>query len=157
MCMHPCPLVRKKWVFALFQEISFTSNLNCWSVRTLWERTSMKDTRSSLLPTAIVCPSGDQQMLMFSPFVPTTVTDFWVRASHRRTVLSKLAVANWSGLEGCQQSWSTLSPWPLKTWSFAMRSLSRTKMLTVLSKLPEANRRPSQLQSTECTLDEWAW
>ena len=29
------------------------------------------------------------------------------------------------------------------------------KTQTVLSKEPEARRRPSQLQSTECTLEEW--
>ena len=34
----------------------------------------MKVTRSSLLPTAMVLPSGDQVMLMFSPLVLMVVT-----------------------------------------------------------------------------------
>ena len=67
MCMLPCPLVMKNKSPSLFQEISFTSNLNCSSALDLCVLMSMKVMRSSLLPTAIVLPSGDQQMLMFSP------------------------------------------------------------------------------------------
>merc|ERR1719458_2065835 len=54
------PLVRKKRSLAMFHEISFTSNLNCLSAFTLYVLLSIKVTRSSLFPTAIVCPSGLQ-------------------------------------------------------------------------------------------------
>lgn len=67
MCILPWPLVRKKRSPWLFHEISLTSNLNCSSARDLCVLASMKVTRSSLLPTAMVLPSGDQHMLMFSP------------------------------------------------------------------------------------------
>lgn len=63
--MQPWPLVRKKRSLAMFHEISFTSNLNCLSAFTLYVLLSIKVTRSSLFPTAIVCPSGLQVMLMF--------------------------------------------------------------------------------------------
>ena len=67
MCIQPCPLVKKKRSPLLSQEISFTSNLNCSSTLVLCVFASMNVTRSSLLPTAIVLPLGDQQMLRFSP------------------------------------------------------------------------------------------
>lgn len=63
----PCPLVRKNKSPVLFQLNSFTSNLNCSSFFVLWVFASIKVTKSSLLPTAIVLPSGDQLMLIFSP------------------------------------------------------------------------------------------
>lgn len=65
--MQPFPLVRKNMLLSLFQEISFTSNLNCSSALERCVFASMKVTTSSLFPTAMVCPSGLQQMLMFSP------------------------------------------------------------------------------------------
>lgn len=65
--MQPLPLVRKNMLLSLFQEISFTSNLNCSSALERCVLASMKVTTSSLFPTAMVCPSGLQQMLMFSP------------------------------------------------------------------------------------------
>lgn len=65
--MQPFPLVRKNMLLSLFQEISFTSNLNCSSALERCVLASMKVTTSSLFPTAMVCPSGLQQMLMFSP------------------------------------------------------------------------------------------
>jgi hypothetical protein len=67
MWMHPCPFVRKKKLLCLFHEISFTSKLNCSSALILCVRVSMKVTRSSLFPTAIVFPSGDHVILIFSP------------------------------------------------------------------------------------------
>lgn len=67
MLMQPLPLVRKNMSLSLFQEISFTSNLNCSSALERWVLASMKVTTSSLFPTAMVWPSGLQQMLMFSP------------------------------------------------------------------------------------------
>lgn len=67
MWMQPCPFVRKKKLLCLFHEISFTSKLNCSSALILCVRVSMKVTRSSLFPTAIVLPSGDHVMLIFSP------------------------------------------------------------------------------------------
>lgn len=67
MLMQPLPLVRKNMLLSLFQEISFTSNLNCSSVFGRWVLTSMNVTISSLFPTAMVWPSGLQQMLIFSP------------------------------------------------------------------------------------------
>lgn len=67
MLMQPFPLVRKNMLLSLFQEISFTSNLNCSSALERCVLASMKVTTSSLFPTAMVCPSGLQQMLMFSP------------------------------------------------------------------------------------------
>ena len=67
ICMLPCPLVRKKRSPSLFHDISFTSNLYCSSLLDLWLLTSMNVIRSSLFPTAIVLPSGDQHILMFSP------------------------------------------------------------------------------------------
>lgn len=65
--MQPPPLVRKNMSLSLFQEISLTSNLNCSSALERCVLASMKVTTSSLLPTAMVWPSGLQQMLMFSP------------------------------------------------------------------------------------------
>lgn len=65
--MQPLPFVRKNMSLSLFQEISFTSNLNCSSALERWVFASMNVTTSSLFPTAIVWPSGLQQMLMFSP------------------------------------------------------------------------------------------
>lgn len=67
MLMQPFPLVRKNMLLSLFQEISLTSNLNCSSAFERCVLASMKVTTSSLFPTAMVCPSGLQQMLMFSP------------------------------------------------------------------------------------------
>lgn len=67
MWMQPCPFVRKKKLLCLFHEISFTSKLNCSSALILCVRVSMKVTRSSLFPTAIVLPSGDHVILIFSP------------------------------------------------------------------------------------------
>lgn len=37
----------------------------------------MKETRSSLFPTAMVLPLGDQAMFMFSPFVGMLATHLW--------------------------------------------------------------------------------
>lgn len=65
--MQPLPFVRKNMSLSLFQEISFTSNLNCSSALERCVLASMKVTTSSLFPTAMVWPSGLQQMLMFSP------------------------------------------------------------------------------------------
>lgn len=67
ICMQPCPFVRKNKLLCLFHEISFTSKLNCSSALILWVRVSMKVTRSSLFPTAMVLPSGDHVILIFSP------------------------------------------------------------------------------------------
>lgn len=139
--MQPPPLVRKNMSLSLFQEISFTSNLKCSSALEQCVLASMKVTTSSLLPTAMVWPSGLQQMLMFSPenvsrqkqvesqqtkteqmlaherrvgpLVLTVAMHLVVLTSHIRMVLSPDAVTNRSGLVGCQQSWSTLSPCPL--------------------------------------------
>lgn len=38
-------------------------------ITTLYVRVSINETRSSLFPTAMVLPFGDQAMLIFSPFV----------------------------------------------------------------------------------------
>ncbi|CAG5993536.1 unnamed protein product, partial [Menidia menidia] len=53
MLMQPLPLVRKNMSLSLFQEISFTSNLNCSSALERCVLASMKVTTSSLLPTAM--------------------------------------------------------------------------------------------------------
>ncbi|KAL2720500.1 hypothetical protein V1478_010076 [Vespula squamosa] len=53
---------------------------------------SMNVTRSSLFPTAMVLPSGDHDILIFSPLVLILAVHFWVRVSQIRTVLSPLAV-----------------------------------------------------------------
>ena len=74
--MQPWPLVRKNKLDSLFHEISFTSNLNCSSAMILCVRTSMNETRSSLLPTAIVLPSGAQAIFIFSPLVETVAAAF---------------------------------------------------------------------------------
>ena len=74
--MQPWPLVRKNKLDSLFHEISFTSNLNCSSAMILCVRTSMNETRSSLLPTAIVFPSGAQAILIFSPLVEMVAAAF---------------------------------------------------------------------------------
>merc|ERR1719193_686765 len=103
------------------------------SQRILCVFASIKVTRSSLLPTAMVFPSGDHVMLMFSPLVVMDVTGLLVLASHILTVLSPEAVANKSALIGCQQSWSTESVCPLNTWSFVNLSWPREKIQTVLS------------------------
>ncbi len=137
--IQPFPFVRKNMSLSLFQEISLTSNLNCSSPRARCVLASMKVTTSSLLPTAMVWPSGLQHMLMFSPKHYQRISHTWinlkrstdmtdrlsasplvltvamhlvVRTSQMRMVLSPDAVTNRSGLVGCQHSWSTLSPCP---------------------------------------------
>jgi hypothetical protein len=55
--------------------------------------------RSSLLPTAIVCPSFDHVILIFSPFVLIVLIGLYVLVSQIRTVRSPEAVANKSGFE----------------------------------------------------------
>lgn len=79
--MQPFPLVRKNMSLSLFHEISFTSNLNCSSALERCVLASMKVTTSSLFPTAMVWPSGLQQMLMFSPLDKDSVlmTQWWAR------------------------------------------------------------------------------
>ena len=67
MWILPCPLVKKNKSPSLFHEISFTSELNCFSTFERCVLVSMNVTKSTLFPTAIVEPSGDQQMFMFSP------------------------------------------------------------------------------------------
>lgn len=52
--MQPLPFVRKNMSLSLFQEISFTSNLNCSSALERCVLASMKVTTSSLFPTAMV-------------------------------------------------------------------------------------------------------
>ncbi len=94
-------------------DVSIEKNITGYSYPTLCVLASMKETRSSLLPTAMVFPSGDQSMLMFSPRVETEATHLEARASHILTLRSGEAVARRSGLVGCQHSWSTLSEWPL--------------------------------------------
>ena len=60
-------------------------------------RMSIKDTTSSLFPTAIVLPSGDQEMLMFSPSVSILATaDLGDLMSQRQTSLSVLQDASFS-------------------------------------------------------------
>ena len=76
MCRAPGPLVRKKRSPSLFQLISLTSNLNCSSCLLLCVLMSINDTRSSLLPTATVDPSGDQHKLRFSPIMQTAFCEF---------------------------------------------------------------------------------
>jgi len=63
----PFPLVKKNRSPSLFQLISLTSNLNCSSTRALKVLASINVTKSSLFPTAMVWPSGDQHTLIFSP------------------------------------------------------------------------------------------
>jgi len=67
MWTQPSPFVRKNRSLVLFHEISFTSNWNCFSIFILVVLVSIKVTRSSLFPTAIVFPSGAHVILMFSP------------------------------------------------------------------------------------------
>lgn len=117
--MHPWPFVKKNKSLVLFQAISFTSKLNCSSARTLSVRVSMNVTKSSLFPTAIVWPSGDHVIFIFSPFVLIVVEHLPARTSHIRTVLSPLAVLNKSGCVACQHNWSTDPVWPLYVLSFA--------------------------------------
>lgn len=119
MWTQPCPFVKKNWSLVLFHAISLTSKLNCSSARILCVRVSMNVTKSSLLPTAIVFPSGDQVMLMFSPFVLIIVGCFPDLMSQIRTVLSPLAVLNRSGWVACQHNWSTDPVWPRNVVSFA--------------------------------------
>lgn len=74
MLIQPLPFVRKNMLLSLFQEISLTSNLNCSSALERCVLASIKVTTSSLLPTAMVCPSGLQQILMFSPGNPDIIS-----------------------------------------------------------------------------------
>jgi hypothetical protein len=67
--MQPCPLVKKNRSDVLFHDISLTSKFDCSSATILLVLVSMKETKSSLFPTAIVFPSGDHAIFMFSPFV----------------------------------------------------------------------------------------
>ena len=53
---------------------------------------SIKVIKSSLFPTAMVWPFGDQQMLMFSPFVLMVACGRLDLMSQMRTVLSSDAV-----------------------------------------------------------------
>lgn len=122
--MQPWPLVKKNKSLVLFQAISFTSKLNCSSARILCVRVSMNVTISSLLPTAIVFPSGDQVILIFSPFVLIVVEHLPTRTSQMRTVLSPLAVLNRSGNVACQHNWSTEPVCPRYVLSFAWKQQS---------------------------------
>lgn len=119
MCTQPWPFVRKNKSLLLFHAISFTSKLNCSSARILCVRVSMNVTKSSLLPTAIVLPSGDHVMLIFSPFVLMVVAFLPARTSQMRTVLSPLAVLSRSGSVACQHNWSTDPVWPRNVVSLA--------------------------------------
>lgn len=76
--IQPFPFVRKNMSLSLFQEISLTSNLNCSSPRGRCVLASMKVTTSSLLPTAIVWPSGLQHMLIFSPKSCQRKSHIWI-------------------------------------------------------------------------------
>lgn len=82
-----CPLVKKRRSDGLLHDISLTSNLNCSSRTILWDLASMNVTRSSLLPTAMVLPSGAQAMLIFSPLVGMVAIALVDLVSHMRTVL----------------------------------------------------------------------
>lgn len=128
MCMQPWPFVRKNRSLVLFQLISFTSKWNCSSASILCVRASMKVTRSSLLPTAIALPLGDQVMLMFSPLVLMVATHFCTRVSHILTDLSPLAVLSRSGLVWCQHNWSTEPPCPLNVISLFCNWASNEKI-----------------------------
>lgn len=75
-------MVRKNKSEVLFQDISFTSKLNCSST-TLYDLVSINETRSSLLPTAIVFPLGDHAILIFSPFVGIVATHLCVLKQNR--------------------------------------------------------------------------
>lgn len=88
---------------------------------------------------------------MFSPFVFVTETHFPTRMSQIRTVLSPLAVLNWSGFVLCQHNWSTDAVWPRKTLLFTNRSRSKAYTATVLSNDPEAKWHPLAFQQTEWT------
>ena len=92
---------------------------------------SIKVTRSSLLPTAMVLPSGDQQMLMFSPLVLMVVTHLCDLESHSLTVLSPEAVASRSGLDGCQPSWSTESVCPEDTRQLYIVHIGKYMLITM--------------------------
>lgn len=87
--MEPWPLVRKNRSLSLFHEISLTSCLNCCSYCILLPLKSIKVTRSSLLPTAIVWPSGLQQILIFSPEKNTVCSEkmWWFK---NRKILKSL-------------------------------------------------------------------
>ena len=115
--MQPWPLVKKNRLDSLFHDISLTSNLNCSSAIILCVRTSMNETRSSLLPTAMVLPailnvilitilikipnqnfnnlkrmvlpSGAQAILMFSPLVEMVAAAFDDLDSQIRTCFKK--------------------------------------------------------------------
>lgn len=90
MLIQPLPFVRKNMLLSLFQEISLTSNLNCSSAFERCVLASMKVTTSSLLPTAMVCPSGLQQILMFSPRKPNIISKIpcWPRILQKLILFS---------------------------------------------------------------------
>ena len=61
----------------------------------LWVLASMNVTRSSLFPTAMVLPSGAQEMLIFSPFVGMVAIALVDLVSQIRTVLKiELSIEN---------------------------------------------------------------
>lgn len=117
MCIDPCPFVKKKRSLVLFHDISLTSNPYCSSDFILCVLASMKVTKSSLFPTAIVSPFGAQVMFMFSPLVLMVATHLATLVSHILTDLSPLAVLRRSGWDWCQHSWSTDPPCPLNVTS----------------------------------------
>lgn len=97
MWIEPCPFVKKNKSLVLFHDISLTSNPYCSSDLILCVRASIKVTKSSLLPTAIVSPFGAHVILIFSPFVFIVAMHLETLVSHILTDLSPLAVLRRSG------------------------------------------------------------
>lgn len=64
-----------------------TSKLNCSSARILLVRVSINVTKSSLLPTLMVFPSGDHAILIFSPLVLVTEEHLPARISFEKKKL----------------------------------------------------------------------
>lgn len=84
----------------------------CWCSHLKYDIEQRRKVNSLL---SLLIPHGPKAISdsLAPPLVLTVAMHLVVRTSQMRMVLSPDAVTNRSGLVGCQQSWSTLSPWPL--------------------------------------------
>ena len=123
-CTCPVPEVKNKRLLSLFQLSSFTSNLNDCSARILAILVSIKVTRSSLLPTAMVWPSGDQHMFIFSPIQKIRIFNV-INRSHFPMFCQCLIKFTFRVNGG---SWFT---WPAVPQSHTSIQRCRTKMIWI--------------------------
>lgn len=119
----------------------------------------MNVTKSSLLPTAIVLPSGDHVILIFSPLVLIVVAFLPARISQMRTVLSPLAVLSRLGSVACQHNWSTDPVCPRNVVSFAYGIRGKIFVKVLVDSLNGWNNYQTiSIQCENCNrFIEWTW